>query len=81
MWWRDSLLSYQRRSGGTFLNVDVMAQRFELGLDLWTGEPLTDRDRRDWEKLQKQLEDFLLFEDYNEVQISFVNCEHEGERN
>ena len=30
-------------------NVELYAERWEQGLDIWTGEPLEGRDLRDWQ--------------------------------
>jgi len=34
--------------------VDLYAERWEQGLDIWTGEPLTGAGLADWEKQQKR---------------------------
>ncbi len=34
--------------------VDIYQERWEQGLDLWTGEPLTGEGLRDWEKQQRK---------------------------
>lgn len=34
-------------------NVDIYAERWEQGLDIWTGEPLTGAGLRDWQNQRK----------------------------
>jgi hypothetical protein len=31
-------------------NVELYAERWENGLDIWTGEPLTDEGLADWQR-------------------------------
>lgn len=33
---------------GRRANVDELARRYEMGLDLWSGEELKDEDAEDW---------------------------------
>ena len=35
-------------------NVELYAERWEQGLDIWTGEPLTGDGLADWEKQKKR---------------------------
>jgi hypothetical protein len=33
------------------IEIDVMARRWEQGLDIWTGKPLTGEALHDWKRL------------------------------
>jgi hypothetical protein len=35
-------------------NVDIYAERWEQGLDIWTGEPLEGDGLADWEKQRRR---------------------------
>ena len=38
--------------------VELMAERLELGLDIWTGEPLDGTDAENWARLQDRIEEY-----------------------
>jgi len=40
-------------------NVELYAERWEQGLDIWTGEPLTGVGLMDWEKQRKKRRNLL----------------------
>lgn len=40
--------SLRRQNARERTPVDELVKRFELGLDLWTGEPLTGNNADDW---------------------------------
>ena len=40
-------------------NVKIYAERWEQGLDIWTGEPLTGAGLMDWQKQRKKRRNLL----------------------
>ena len=40
-------------------SVELYAERWEQGLDIWTGEPLTGAGLMDWEKQRKKRRNLL----------------------
>ena len=40
-------------------NVELYAERWEQGLDIWTGEPLTGAGLMDWQKQRKKRRNLL----------------------
>lgn len=38
-------------------NVDVMAERYKNGLDIWTGLPLEGEARKEWKRVMEGRED------------------------
>jgi hypothetical protein len=40
-------------------NVEIYAERWEQGLDIWTGEPLTGAGLMDWQKQRKKRRNLL----------------------